>query len=33
MQQFANPALFLAIANKVLPYIWAVTIILFGIGL
>ncbi len=33
MQQFANPARFLAIANKVLPYIWAVTIMLFAIGL
>jgi heme exporter protein C len=33
MQQFANPARFLAIANKALPYIWAVTIILFAIGL
>lgn len=33
MQQFANPARFLAIANKALPYIWAATIILFAIGL
>jgi heme exporter protein C len=33
MQQFANPTRFLAIANKALPTIWAVTIILFAIGL
>ena len=33
MQQFANPTRFLAIANKALPYIWAMTIILFAIGL
>jgi heme exporter protein C len=33
MQQFANPTRFLSLANRVLPYIWAVTIILFAIGL
>ena len=33
MQQFANPTRFLAIANKALPYTWAVTIILFALGL
>ena len=33
MQQFANPTRFLSLANKVLPTIWAVTIILFVIGL
>jgi heme exporter protein C len=33
MQQFANPARFLKLANAALPYVWAVTIILFAIGL
>ena len=33
MQQFANPTRFLSLANKVLPYIWVVTIILFIVGL
>ena len=33
MQQFANPARFLKLANAVLPYVWAVTAILFVIGL
>ena len=33
MQQFANPARFLKIANSTLPYIWAITAILFAIGL
>ena len=33
MQQFANPTRFLSLANKVLPYVWAVTIFLFAIGL
>ena len=33
MQQFANPTRFLQLANKALPTIWAVTIILFAIGL
>ncbi len=33
MQQFANPTRFLAIANKALPLIWVLTIILFAIGL
>src|SRR5215207_4554107 len=33
MQQFANPTRFLSLTNKALPTIWAVTIILFAIGL
>ena len=33
MQQFANPTRFLSLANGALPYIWAVTLILFAIGL
>lgn len=33
MQQFANPARFLKLANAVLPYVWAITAILFVIGL
>ena len=33
MQQFANPTRFLQLANRTLPTIWAVTIILFAIGL
>ena len=33
MQQFANPTRFLAIANRTLPYIWGITILLFIIGL
>lgn len=33
MQQFANPTRFLAIANRALPPIWGITIILFAIGL
>ena len=33
MQQFANPTRFLSLANAALRYIWAVTIILFAIGL
>ena len=33
MQQFANPTRFLQLANKALPTIWAVTTILFAIGL
>jgi heme exporter protein C len=33
MQQFANPARFLKIANAVLPFVWTVTVILFVIGL
>ena len=33
MQQFANPARFLKLANAVLPYVWAITITLFVIGL
>jgi heme exporter protein C len=33
MQQFANPTRFLSLANTALPTIWAVTIILFVVGL
>jgi heme exporter protein C len=33
MQQFANPTRFLKIANASLPYVWAVTALLFAIGL
>jgi heme exporter protein C len=33
MQQFANPTRFLKIANAVLPYVWAITIVLLAIGL
>ncbi|HLA01504.1 MAG TPA: heme ABC transporter permease [Aestuariivirga sp.] len=33
MQQFANPTQFLSLANKALPTIWAVTTILFALGL
>jgi heme exporter protein C len=33
MQQFANPTRFLSLANRALPFIWAVTVILFAIGL
>ena len=33
MQQFANPTRFSSLANRALPSIWAVTIILFAIGL
>jgi heme exporter protein C len=33
MQQFANPTRFLSLANRALPAIWAVTIILFVVGL
>ena len=33
MQVFANPARFLKLANAVLPYVWAITIALFVIGL
>jgi heme exporter protein C len=33
MQQFANPTRFLSLANKALSAIWAVTIILFALGL
>jgi heme exporter protein C len=33
MQQFANPTRFLSLANTALPYIWAVTIMLFAVGL
>ena len=33
MQQFANPARFLKLANALLPYVWAITIVLFAIGL
>ncbi len=33
MQYLANPARFLGIANAVLPYVWAITLGLFGVGL
>ena len=33
MQQFANPSRFLRLANKALPYIWGITILLFIVGL
>jgi heme exporter protein C len=33
MQQFANPTRFLSLANKALPYIWGITILLFIVGL
>jgi heme exporter protein C len=33
MQYLANPTRFLKIANAVLPYVWAVTIALFAVGL
>ena len=33
MQYLANPTRFVAIANRVLPYVWAITIVLFAVGL
>jgi heme exporter protein C len=33
MQKFANPAIFLRLANAVLPWLWAVTALLFAAGL
>ena len=33
MQQFANPARFVSLANSVLPYVWGITLILFVVGL
>lgn len=33
MQQFANPTRFLKMANAALPYVWAITALLFAIGL
>src|SRR3954451_24585463 len=33
MQQFANPARFLTLANAILPWVWGVTVILLAIGL
>ena len=33
MQHFANPARFLALANGILPVVWAITILLFAAGL
>ena len=33
MQKFANPTRFLKIANTALPCIWAITILLFAVGL
>ena len=33
MQQFANPTRFLALSNALLPWCWAITIALVGVGL
>ena len=33
MQQFANPTRFLSLANRALPAIWTLTVILFAVGL
>jgi heme exporter protein C len=33
MQKFANPTLFLKLANAALPWLWAITFFLFAIGL
>ena len=33
MQRFANPAVFLKLANTVLPYLWVAVAVLFAIGL
>ena len=33
MQKFANPAVFLKLANAILPFIWGASAILFAIGL
>jgi len=33
MQKFANPTVFLKLANAVLPIVWVVTIVLFAFGL
>ena len=33
MQRFANPALFLAFANRVLPFLWAATVAAMAVGL
>jgi heme exporter protein C len=33
MQKFANPARFLTLANAILPWAWAATILLFAVGL
>ena len=33
MQQFANPTRFVSLANRVLPYVWGLTLILLGAGL
>jgi heme exporter protein C len=33
MQQFANPARFLSLANRAIPWGWALTAILFAVGL
>ena len=33
MQKFANPYVFLKLANAVLPYLWTVTAVLFAFGL
>jgi heme exporter protein C len=33
MQKFANPVLFLKLANAALPWVWAITAVLFAVGL
>ena len=33
MQQFANPVRFVSLANRVLPYVWGLTLILLATGL
>jgi len=33
MQKFANPAVFLKLANAILPYLWVITAALFALGL
>src|SRR5450631_1991527 len=33
MQKFANPHLFLKLANAALPYLWTATVLLFAVGL
>jgi heme exporter protein C len=33
MQKFANPTRFLKLANTALPYVWAITVLLFVVGL
>ena len=33
MQKFANPTVFLKLANAILPYLWVITAALFALGL